>query len=526
MPSRAVVWFRRDLRTADHPALLAALDAADQVVPVFVVDRALLDGRPSGPNRRAFLHGALRSLARDLEALGGRLLVREGDPVQVIPALAREAAAGAVFCSQELTPYARRRDTAVARALGADGRTLHPMPGLYMSDFDELRTADGDPFRVYSPFARAAKAAAWDDPLPAPPRVPVPEELGRGDLWTASDPARRDRLRSPTGGPDPAAGGSGVGGVDLGGDAGLGTGPGGFDLDGAVEVTPPDPAAALERLRWFVANRVDGYGRARNLMAVDGTSRLSPYLRFGLVSPRQVAAAAGKGPPAGPADGRNRSAEHPRRAGDRETFVNELLWRDFYAYVLYHRPESAWEHMRPEFAGFPFEDDPEGLAAWQQGRTGYPLVDAGMRQLTGQGWVHNRARMVVASFLTKHLLVDWREGARFFLQHLMDGDLASNNGGWQWVAGTGTDAAPYYRIFNPVTQAERFDPTGDYIRRWVPELAKLQPPAIFAPWQAPASDLEAAGVRLGTDYPHPVVDHTDARNRALARFQEVRARRP
>ena len=490
MPSRAVVWFRRDLRVADHPALVAAVDAADQVVPVFVVDRTLLDGRPSGPNRRAFLRGALRSLARDLEALGGPLLVLEGDPVEVIPAVARTFAAGAVFCSRDLTPYARRRDTAVDRALRADGRFLRCFPGNYLSDVDEVRTTTGDPFRIYSPFARAAKAEGWDDPLPAPGRIRVPEELGRA-------------------GPDAP-----------------GAGPGDFGLEGAVELTPPDPAAALERLRWFVANRVDGNGRGRNFMATDGTSRLSPYLRFGLVSPRQVAAAvaAPRAPGAGDG-GRRRSAEQSRRAGDRETFVNELLWRDFYAYVLYHQPESAWAHMRPEFAHFEFEDDPEGLAAWREGRTGYPLVDAGMRQLSGQGWVHNRARLVVASFLTKHLLIDWREGARFFLQHLMDGDLPSNNGGWQWVAGTGTDAAPYYRIFNPVTQAEKFDPEGDYIRRWVPELAKLPAPAVFAPWQAAAPDLETAGVRLGTDYPHPIVDHRRARDRALSRFQEATAHR-
>ena len=481
MPSRAVVWFRRDLRVTDHPALLAALDAADEVVPVFVVDRTLLEGRPSGPNRRTFLLGALRALARDLDALGGRLLVREGDPVTVIPSLTRETAADAVWCSREHTPYARRRDTAVERALRADGRTLHPMLGIYLSDFDEIRKADGDPYRIYSPFARAAKAAAWDDPLPAPRRVRVPEDLGPAGRWMAGD-----------------------------------TGPGGFEVDGAVGITPPDPALALERLRWFAERRVDGYGRSRNYMAIDGTSRLSPYLRFGLISPRQVAAAVGRG---------GRAAERPRRAGDRETFVNELLWRDFYGYVLHHQPESAWEHMRPEFARFEFEDDPEGLAAWREGRTGYPLVDAGMRQLTGQGWVHNRARMVVASFLTKHLLIDWREGARFFLQHLVDGDLPSNNGGWQWVAWTGTDAAPFYRIFNPVTQAEKFDPDGDYIRRWVPELSKLDPPAIFAPWRATPADLEKAGVRLGPDYPHPIVDHITARDRALARFQESTSRR-
>jgi deoxyribodipyrimidine photo-lyase len=469
MPSRAVVWFRRDLRLADHPALLAALAAADQVVPVFVVDRALLHGRASGPNRRAFLHGALQTLATDLDALGGRLLLREGDPVRVLPALAREAGADAVYCSREYTPYAVRRDAAVERALREDGRQLLALPGLYLSDFDELRTGEGSPFRVFSPFARAARAAGWDDPLPAPTRVPVPSE-------PASD---------------------------------LSSGWQAFGLDGAVEVTPPDPAAALERLRWFVATRVDGYGRARNMLDTDGTSRLSPYLRFGLVSPGQVAAAAGR-------DG---------RSSGRETFVSELLWRDFYAYVLYHRPQSAWAHMRPEFADFQFQDDPDAVADWRQGRTGYPLVDAGMRQLTGQGWVHNRARMVVASFLTKHLLADWRDGARFFLRHLMDGDLASNNGGWQWVAGTGTDAAPFHRIFNPVTQAEKFDPAGDYIRRWVPELAKLPAPTVFAPWRVSPADLTAAGVRLGADYPHPMVDHLTARNRALARFREISPRR-
>jgi deoxyribodipyrimidine photo-lyase len=256
MPSRAVVWFRRDLRVADHPALLGALGAADQVVPVFVVDRTLLDGRPSGPNRRAFLHGALQALARDLEVLGGRLLVRQGDPVEVVPALARAAAADAVWCSREHTPYARRRDAAVEQALRADGRALHAMPGVYLSDFDEVRKADGDPFRVYSPFARAAKAAAWDDPLPAPPRVPVPLDLGPAgpwteDLWTAPPPTPPAAAASPTGGPGAGPGRSSVA-------------PGGFRLGGAVEITPPDPGAALERLRWFVDRRVDGYARSRS----------------------------------------------------------------------------------------------------------------------------------------------------------------------------------------------------------------------------------------------------------------------
>ncbi len=496
MPSRAVVWFRRDLRVTDHPALLAALDAADQVVPTFVVDRTLLDGRTSGPNRRAFLHGALQALARDLEALGGRLLVREGDPVEVIPFLARQAAAGAVWCSREHTPYARRRDAAVEQALRADGRALHALPGVYLSDFDEVRKTDGDPFRVYSPFARAAKTAAWDDPLPRPGACAGSRRPRRRG---AVDNRRHHDFRSatlPHRGPRRRAGWV---------RAGWGCG------DHAAR--PGGRAGAAALVRGQAGRRLceiaELHGRGRHVAA-----QPLPPLRPGL-------------PPAGRRRRRSRGPfrRAPRAGRDRETFVNELLWRDFYGYILYHQPESAWEHMRPEFGHLRFEDDPEALAAWQQGRTGYPLVDAGMRQLTGQGWVHNRARMVVASFLTKHLLVDWREGARFFLQHLVDGDLPANNGGWQWVAGTGADAAPYYRIFNPVTQAERFDPDGDYIRRWVPELARLDPPAIFAPWQASPADLHAAGVRLGADYPHPMVDHLTARDRALARFQEASPRR-
>jgi deoxyribodipyrimidine photo-lyase len=370
------------------------------------------------------------------------------------------------------TPPTRWCDAAVAKALAADGRRLHALPGLYLTDFDEVRRADGDPYRVFTPFARAARTTPWDDPIPAPRHVRVP---GPGEeLWTAG---------SPIGGP--------------------GTGGSGCDV--------ADPVVGPGRLREFVDRRVEGYGGERNVLAAGGTSRLSPYLRFGLVSPRQVAAAVGGG--------------HGRGRGGRAIFLDELLWRDFFAYVLHHRPDSAWEPMRPELAAFRYEHDEEDLAAWREGRTGYPLVDAGMRQLTGEGWVHNRARMVVASFLTKDLVADWREGATFFLQHPVDGDLASNNGNWQWVAGTGTDAVPYQRIFNPVAQSERFDPAGDYIRRWVPELAGLAPPAIFAPWRADPAALRAAGVSLGVDYPHPVIDHATARDRALARFREVSPRR-
>ena len=445
MSRRAIVWYRRDLRVADLPALHGALDAADEVACLFVLDRRLLGGAGSGASKRAFLYGALAALDRDLRALDARLAVREGDPARVLPELAAELGAGEVHCSREYTPWAKRRDSAVAGALEAKGMRLRQHPGLYLSDLDAVRTGDGGPFKVYTPFAKAARALGWDDPLPAPARIPSPGRVPGG-----------------TGLPAKA----------------------GFDLDGAVGAFPPDPSSALERLRWFARGPVRDYADRRDQLGADGTSKLSAYLRLGLLSPRQVVAAL-------PAGGRGRAA-----------YVGELLWRDFYAAVLHHWPDSAWDDFRPEFGALKWEHDPDGLAAWREGRTGYPLVDAGMRQLVATGWMHNRARMVSASFLTKHLLVDWREGARFFLEHLVDGDLAANNGGWQWVAGSGTDAQPSYRVFNPTRQAERFDPDGAYIRRWLPELATGR-----------------------GGYPAPIVDHDEARTRALARFEAVKSSR-
>jgi deoxyribodipyrimidine photo-lyase len=465
MPRRAIVWYRRDLRVADHPALLDALDAADEVVPLFILDERLLFGRTSGPNRRAFLHGALAALDADLRARGGRLFVAAGRPLRVLRAAVRETGAGSVWCTRDLTPYARRRDERVGRALDQLGVDFHQVHGNYLADVDRIAGDGGSPFRVYTPFARAVRAEGWRGPLAAPARVPTPKRVtGLGTL-----PAERD-----------------------------------FRVEGAVSTFPPDPAAALDRLRWFGRNRADGYDHGRDLVAEDATSRVSPYLRLGLISPHQAAAEVGDG-------------------GHRGRYVDELLWRDFYAYVLYHFPYAAWEDLRPEFSGLDWEDDPAGLDAWKAGRTGYPMVDAGMRQLAAEGWMHNRARMVTASFLTKDLLVHWREGALHFMRLLVDGDLASNNGGWQWAASTGTDAQPYFRVFNPVAQGKRYDPTGAYVRRWLPELARVGDAKLHEPWTMTSAEQEAAGVIIGRDYPAPIVDHAEARRRALDRFKAARS---
>lgn len=406
----AILWLRRDLRVEDHPALTAAVEEGP-VVPVFVRDPVL------GRSRRLYA-----SLAAFAEATDGALIVRSGNPVEVIPALVDEVGARSVHVTEEFTPYARRRDAAVAERapLVATGTPYAVRPGT-------LLTGAGTPYRVFGPFARAWRERAIDPPLPRPTglrwRNAVGEEL------------------------------------------------------------------AKERLRQFCAEE---YAEARDRPDVDGTSRLSEHLRHGEIHPRTVLA----------------SATEP-------AFVTELIWREFYADVLWHRPDSAWGDLRPlEMA----HDADSGLVdAWRQGRTGYPFVDAGMRQLLATGWMHNRLRMVTASFLVKDLHVRWQVGARHFLDHLGDGDLASNNHGWQWVAGTGTDAAPYFRIFNPVAQGLRFDPDGSYVRQWVPELAHLAGGAAHEPWRH--RDGYAGG------YPERIVDHDVERREALDRYQQARAAR-
>jgi deoxyribodipyrimidine photo-lyase len=459
------MWFRRDLRLDDLPALAAAGAAGgDGVVPLFVVDPRVL--RPTGPNRRRFLARCLRELDRQLD---GRLVLRVGDPSRVVPAVAAETGASVVTATADFGPYGRRRDRAVANALAADGRLFSPVSSPYLVPPGMVRAQSGAPLRVFGPFRRAWEAVGWDAPAPAPAVrfVPAPSTTSLEDI--------EHGLAAP-------------------GTAGLPRWWEGLPLGGALELPTAGPSAALARLERFAQGALETYAQGRENPGEDGTSKLSPYLHFGCVHPRTVIERLGAGPGA-------------------ERLRSELAWRDFYADVLWHQPGSVHQPLQDFGRHLRWDDDGrarERFRAWATGRTGYPLVDAGMRQLLAEGWLHNRARMVVASFLVKDLHIDWRLGARWFLWHLVDGDLASNQHGWQWVAGTGTDAAPFHRIFNPETQRERFDPGDKYVRRFLGA----------SPGPGAPSLLSANGP--SAPYPAPIVDHARERRDALARFEVAR----
>lgn len=452
MPT-TILWFRRDLRLSDHHALIEATRAAGpdgDVVPLFCVDDRLWG--PAGANRRAFLVGCLAALDDDI---GGRLVVRTGDPVRVVPALAREVDAAEVFVTADFAPYGAARDDAVEVALADDGRRLGRVGSPYAVEPGVVHNGAGEPYKVFTPFSKAWAAHGW----PGPARAPGPVRWAQG--------VRSDGLPEA-----PAT---------------------------TADLPEPGEAAAKRAARRFWDTHLAGYDEQRNDPGADATSRLSPYLKWGCLHPRQLLAKLG-----------TTKAER--------TFRNELCWREFYADVLHHRPDTVRHAFNERMAAM--EVDGRGTAArfdaWCEGRTGFPIVDAGMRQLVGEGWVHNRVRMLVASFLVKDLHLDWTRGARFFMEHLVDGDVASNQHGWQWVAGTGTDASPYFRIFNPVTQGERFDPGGTYVRRWVPELAEVADRFVHRPWDDPA------GPPAG--YPAPTVDHAEEREESLRRYQAVRGR--
>ncbi len=483
MPSTAILWFRRDLRVHDHPALAAALAAADRVVPVFVVDDALFGGRWPAANRAWFMRESLVALAQALEERGAALRVVRGRPVDVLPALASETGAAALYLTRDASPYGRARDRAVADRLARDGVTTHAVRGLYVQEPGEVLTRDGRPFTVYGPFRRAWEALPRRAVLTDPERIPGPPGARPDTIPDLGAPSAEPALIPEPG--EPAARSR------LAAWLGAGALAGG---DGA-----PPPADGAD-------GGVDDYAERRNRMDLDGgTSRLSQDLRWGLLSPVEV-------------------VDRAEGAGDgRRTFVAEIAWREFYAHVLWHHPRVLREAFQPAFAALPWRDDPAAFVAWRAGRTGYPVVDAAMRQLRASGFVHNRARMIAASFLAKHLLLDWRLGEAEFMRHLTDGDVASNNGGWQWTASTGTDPQPYFRVFNPTLQGRRFDPEGAYVRRWVPELRGIDGPAIHEPWTLDAAAQSAAGVRIGTDYPAPIVDHAAARERALAVYGATKA---
>jgi len=459
---RTLVWFRgKDLRLADHGPLTDALGTGE-VIPLFVLDPYFFapERAPQWPHRVQFLLDSVRELADSIAARGSKLLVVAGKSVEVVPRLAREWKVDRVVAQRWVEPFARERDRLVREALGEkfqlhEGETLWP-PGT-------LRTGGGTPYAVFSQFARQFRQTAIvSQPLPAP-RVlpPLPSGL------------RVDEVVIPTC-------------EDLG-------------ILRNKAVLAGGEEAARERLRHFVKEAAQHYSERRDRMDLPGTSRLSVDLKFGTLSPRQVWTAIEK-----------------MSAATHDAFLNELVWREFSHSTLWDRPTLLEKPFRPAFEGFPWLKDEALWQAWVEGKTGYPVVDAASRQLLGEGFVHNRARMVAASFLTKHLLIDYRRGEAHYMKYLTDGDWAQNNMGWQWSAGCGCDAQPYFRIFNPVTQGEKFDPEGDYVRRWVPELSSMPARYIHHPWDAPDNILRTANVILNTTYPRPVVDHRMARERFLA----------
>lgn len=479
MPSKPIlVWFRNDLRLADHRALAAALATGGPVVPVYVHDPSVAGRWTAGGASRWWLHGSLASLARSLADVGAGLVLRSGATADVLAALAGETGAAGLYFTRAYEPWSRALEETVRTRLAAEDVEVKRFAGALLHEPEDVRTKAGAPFQVYTPFWRAVIArGAPARPLDPPSRIPMPRRR------IASERLEDWRLR-PTS-PDWAG--------------------------GLRESWQPGEAGACARLAHFLDHGLSGYAAQRNRPDLDGTSRLSPHLHFGEISPRACWHRVSAG------------AKDAGRDADIETFLKELVWREFSAHVLVHWPTLADEPLRPEFARFPWRTDKADLRAWQQGRTGYPLVDAGMRELRRTGFMHNRVRMVAASFLIKHLLVPWQTGERWFWDNLVDADLASNAANWQWVAGSGMDAAPYFRIFNPVSQGETFDPAGTYVRCWVPEIAKLPDEVIHAPWTASAAVLARANVRLGETYPRPIVDHAAARLRALECYAAVRA---
>ncbi|HWT95893.1 MAG TPA: deoxyribodipyrimidine photo-lyase, partial [Solirubrobacteraceae bacterium] len=474
MPT-TIVWFRRDLRVHDLPALATAA-AEGRVVPLFVFDDRLLDPRRrwgSGP-RTGWMLGCLADLDEQLRRRGGRLFVRHGRPETVLAGLAREVGATDVRFTADVSPFARRRDGRVRAALEAQGVRVHAMAGAgVVDDPAQIVTQKGTPFTVFAPYKRAWLKAERRRFDPAPNTLHVPPDLDPGALPTLADLGLSDD------------------GVDLGPDSAF----------------PPGEGAGRKRLDDFLSSgALDGYRETRNDPA-GGGSRLSPYLRWGCVSPLELDARV----VAYGSDGANR-------------YRDEIAWRDFYAAVLVHFPDVTEHAWQERYRALQWDRDDALLQAWKDGRTGYPLVDAGMRQLRAEGWMPNRVRMTVGSFLTKDLHQDWQAGEAWFMRWLLDGDVAANNGNWQWVASVGTDPAPYFqRLFNPVLQQEKFDPDGVYVRRWVPELAHVETQHLAMPWEMTEIDQGLAGCVIGTDYPAPIVDHKAERERAIERYRAAAA---
>ena len=442
----SVMWFRRDLRLTDNEALVAAARAGS-VTPLFVIDPKFFEH--SGAPRLAFL---LRNLHELNKSMDGALVVRTGDPIDVVPAVAREVGATQVFAAKDFAPYGQARDVQVDTALRKVGAELCSVGSAYAVDPGIVRKADNTPYAVFTPFSKIWLSNGWPIPFPQPKVV-----------WQGAPKIHSDDLPI-----EPAC---------------------------AAALPPAGEHAAWALWESFRDSALNGYADTRNNPDVNGTSQLSPYLRFGIVHPRSLLAELGD------------SKSHA-------VFRSELCWREFYADVLFHQPRTVWENLQPKMNKMTHDTGADAVTrfeVWCRGETGFPIVDAGMKQMLATGWMHNRVRMIVASFLVKDLHLPWQWGAKFFMRHLVDGDIASNNHGWQWTAGTGTDASPYFRIFNPISQGERFDPQGSYVRQWIPELRELDDDAVHSPWT----------LGLLNPYIPPMVDHAEERLISLDRYKAV-----
>ena len=474
----AIVWLRRALRVTDNPALAAAIAEADAVAPLVILDDAGDGPWPRGAAARWWHTRSLEALDGSLRERGSGLVVRAGDAAEALLVLAAECSATGVYFDRRYEPDAAEADARVVAAVERAGIPARSFNCSLINEPNAPHTAAGGPFRVFTPYFTACNLSSPDPPLRAPEHIVSPSPFPR----SVDSSALARNLSGVPGQPE--------------------------------VYWMPGEAGALAHAGRFFADAAAEYGTGRDRPDRFGTSRLSPHLAFGEIGPRQLLAEArGLG---------SRDAAEPASDGAR-AFIRQLYWREFAYHLLYHFPRTTERPLRPEFEVFPWAEDPAAFAAWQTGRTGYPIIDAGTRELLATGWMHNRVRMIVASFLTKDLLLPWQAGARFFWERLVDADLANNTFGWQWVAGSGADAAPYFRVFNPVLQGERYDPDGFYVRAWVPELSRLPDRWLHRPWEAPQSDLASAGVSLGDSYPLPMLDHADARRRALAAYASLRA---
>jgi deoxyribodipyrimidine photo-lyase len=471
-----IVWFRRDLRLSDNPALADAVASGRPIIPLYILDDTPELRAPGGASNW-WLGKSLARLAADLEALGSRLILRRGVAASALAALVAETGASKVVWNRLYDPGLTDRDAALKASLKGDGVAVESFNGSLLSEPWTVRNKTGEPFKVFTPFWRAARASlAPTISLAAPAALCAPE------AWPSSERLETWALQPTT-----------------------------LDWTGGFALWTPGEGGAQARLADFLAKGLARYAEQRDRPAAEAVSRLSPHLHFGEISPRQVWDAVDVAVGADPA--LERSAEK---------FRAELGWREFSHSLLFHNPALESRNFKPAYDAFPWRDDPAAFRAWTLGRTGYPMVDAGMRELWTTGFMHNRVRMLAASFLVKHLLIDWRRGEAWFWDKLLDADRANNAASWQWVAGSGADAAPYFRIFSPMGQGEKFDADGAYVRRWVPELAALPDGVIHAPWTAEPLILRAAGVRLGETYPHPIVDHAFARDRALRALKQTR----